>query len=1016
MTCDITGKMKSNPIDPQSELHLPPPHRPTMNKSSSAYDIDRPLRLDDHSHQIKIDHYSSLADDLRKKLTSAQVLVRDARALEVEDLPDEKASETKSEQVTSTNDTFENLNSANVNDPAKTTSFTQSTTLFNSAAPLAAWLVVRPKDAEDVVKTIRFCIEKKLSPSIRSGGFSTAGWSIQGDVVLDMRSMNRINTLPLSERENPKYRLDVASSSKTSIDDRSNGMTNHSFAKQDGRGRAADKSNNEDHDNPVNYDGDGSSKRRKPAALNAEQSKQPTRDINTMIDGDSGADADEENSNDSKGSNSGRSGSDHEEDNVLKDAEFVSSPRQSATPFFGRSDTPNSSSAIPGSSRSESVSRSSGTPQSNDTSSGHPSSNSALNYGENGAATTATSSASADVEMTDDGKLKHTLPDSDRRSPRMTNTQQDSFEFERWKRHHRPPGQMTNDGKRENTLHAPSTSNTDSQTQADRLVLPTTGGFIWTAGDSSSGAPSLGTTRPLNSDEPVYMGGATLPDLKAAQYADPYRKDGIASDFGGFDYGNSGATPALHGMSLDFQSDRNAAQVQNGANSVSPRSENALKPGIHTDKFILVEFEPGVGVRDLDLFTDQIGRDGISNSCSDRQSSADMTPSSSEEKGKSRMQPTNIKRSENGLSFSLSGGVPYHVPLSAYPVGSTAMTIGGFGYMSRAYGLSLDNIVELDIVLADGRLKTLNSSSIDSKDSEERDLWWAVRGAAPCFGIVTRIIAKAYPVPQVYAGNLIYPFNKSTAPSLLRHWRDCLKGTGESIPRELYSNLILTAGPPDASAEHVIVIQICYLGTGSTEEIGHNFVQAINSWTGERVLLKDISEKSMLTQQDGVAKVLKSGQGRRWMVRGDLLTTLTDEVISKSIDQFCSMANRAVWLFELIGGAIEDGIEKGDTCVGKAQRQAKFTAGALQQWIDKDEDEECVKGVESWVNNILAPVSVGGPFAAFLERGESRQRCEGAFGKENFEKLLEIKRAVDPNGVFCHTFGRGLVDFAKEKI
>lgn len=1003
--------MGSNQINPQPNLQLPPSLRPTaVARSSSAYDIDLPPRLDDHSHQTKMNHYSSLADELRKQVSGTQVLIRDARALTVEDLPVQKEAQTQSEQVASTNDTFQNHNAANVNDPSKSTSFANSTTLFNSAAPLAAWLVVRPKNAEDVVKTIKFCVENKLSPSIRSGGFSTAGWSIQGDVVLDMRSMNKINALPISERENPKYRLNVASSSKTTIDGQSNDIVNKSFAKQDGRGRAAEKSNSNAFNNATNYDGDGSSKRRKPETFNAEQINQTAREINNLVDGDSGADADEENSNDSKGSNSGRSGSDGEEGGILKEAQLVSSPRQTSASSFGRSDTPNSSSAIPGSSRSESVARSTGTPQSNDTSSGHPSSNSATTSGENGAATTATSSASADVEMTDDGK-NNAPPDFERRASR-SNLQPDSFEYERWKRHHRPPGQASTDRNRENTIHASSTSNADPQSQAERLVLPTTGGFIWTAGDSSSGGSSLGTTRPLNSGDPVYMGGATLPDLQAAQYTDPYRRDGIASDAGGFGYGHSGATPALHGMSLDF-SDRNGGNNQKGTNTVSPQSEQVLKPGIHTDKFVLVEFGPGVGVRDLDLYTDQVGRDGFSNSLFDKQS-AEMTPSSSDEKGKSRMQPTNVKRSENGLSFALDGGVPYHVPLSAYPVGSTAMTIGGFGYMSRAYGLSLDNIVELDIVLADGRLKTLNASSIDSQDPEERDLWWAVRGAAPCFGIVTRIIAKAYPVPQVYAGNLIYPFNKATAPSLLRHWRDCLKGTGGSIPRELYSNLILTAGPPDASAEHVIVIQICYLGTGSTEEIGHNFVQAIISWTGERVLLKDISEKSMLTQQDGVAKVLKSGQGRRWMVRGDLLTTLTDEVISKSIDQFCSMANRAVWLFELVGGAIEDAIEKDDTCVGKEQRQAKFTAGALQQWIDRDEDEECVKGVESWVNNILAPVSVGGPFAAFLERGESRQRCEGAFGKENFEKLLTIKRAVDPNGVFCHTFGRGLVEFAKE--
>lgn len=284
------------------------------------------------------------------------------------------------------------------------------------------------------------------------------------------------------------------------------------------------------------------------------------------------------------------------------------------------------------------------------------------------------------------------------------------------------------------------------------------------------------------------------------------------------------------------------------------------------------------------------------------------------------------------------------------------------------------------------------------------DLWWAVRGAAPCFGVVTRIVAKAYPVPSVYAGNLIYPMNPITAPSLVRHWRDCLKGNGGSLPRELYSNLIFTAGP--AQSSDVIVIQVSFLGTRAD---GEAFVQALSSWTGERVLLKDIEERSLLSQQDGVAQVLKNGQGRRWMVRGDLVSTLTDEVIDDTVKRFSGMGSLAVWLFELIGGAIEDNGE--DTCVSHQQRAAKFTVGALHQWTGREEDEACATSVDAWVKDVLSKVSVGGPFACFLERQEPRSRIEGSFGKDNFERLLQIKRDVDPEGMFKHTFGGGLTKF-----
>ncbi|KAG6853666.1 hypothetical protein C0991_002464 [Blastosporella zonata] len=93
-------------------------------------------------------------------------------------------------------------------------------------------------------------------------------------------------------------------------------------------------------------------------------------------------------------------------------------------------------------------------------------------------------------------------------------------------------------------------------------------------------------------------------------------------------------------------------------------------------------------------------------------------------------------------------GVPYHVPFSAHPVGSSIMILGGFGFLSRLRGLSIDNLVEVEMVMADGRILIIN-------EEEHPDLWWALRGAGPTLGVVTRYKAKAFPVPVVFAGNLI---------------------------------------------------------------------------------------------------------------------------------------------------------------------------------------------------------------------------------------------------------------------
>ena len=100
------------------------------------------------------------------------------------------------------------------------------------------------------------------------------------------------------------------------------------------------------------------------------------------------------------------------------------------------------------------------------------------------------------------------------------------------------------------------------------------------------------------------------------------------------------------------------------------------------------------------------------------------------------------------------------------------MILGGFGFLSRMRGLSIDNVVEVEMVLADGKIVVVNKDEDPGAyiytalchtavlatfllSYHATDLWWAVRGAGPAFGIATRYKARAYPVPMCFAGNLI---------------------------------------------------------------------------------------------------------------------------------------------------------------------------------------------------------------------------------------------------------------------
>ncbi|KAF7325301.1 FAD-binding PCMH-type domain-containing protein [Mycena venus] len=313
---------------------------------------------------------------------------------------------------------------------------------------------------------------------------------------------------------------------------------------------------------------------------------------------------------------------------------------------------------------------------------------------------------------------------------------------------------------------------------------------------------------------------------------------------------------------------------------------------------------------------------------------------------------------------SLSGPnttIPYHIPFSAHPVGSGVMLLGGFGFLSRLHGLSIDSLVEVEMVTADGQILTVN-------ENDHPDLWWALRGAGPALGVVTRYKAKAFPVPVVFAGNLLL-----------------------GAPRELYANVLLTAGPE--GKDSLIVVQMCYIGP---KEKGQEYLLALSSWDGERCLLNEVHEKSFLHQQDSVAQVLRGKPGRQWFIRSALITSLPDEIINETVMQFADTPVGCTWLFELAGGAI---VDFENNCVPKSQREASFTIAALHQWEMTIDDDRCIDSAEEWIAGSLKSVQSGGPFPSFLGRHEPAERTIGCYGN-NWDRLVEVKKKYDPKNVF----------------
>lgn len=378
-------------------------------------------------------------------------------------------------------------------------------------------------------------------------------------------------------------------------------------------------------------------------------------------------------------------------------------------------------------------------------------------------------------------------------------------------------------------------------------------------------------------------------------------------------------------------------------------------------------------------------------------------------------EPNEICRNDSGLEC--------FVPWACYPVGSAIFLTGGYGFVSRLYGLSMDLVTELEIVLPpnstasskraidmnesppmiDGELSEtgrilklkvdyLNDDSLSQEEKQEQEeLWWACRGAGTAFGIVTHITAKAFNIGQVLAGNVIFPFNPATTPSLLKHWRDCLK----VAPRELYTNFTLTAGPSERG--HVVVIQFSWCGKKVQE--GEAILQTMLSWDGERCLLKDVEIRPYKHQQENVSQILSSKDNTRWVVRSTLLKSLSDKSIHKTVDVFRKCQPGASWLFETAGGAIAE--PPYPSCFPDDHRKAPFQVAALHQWTDPKDDEIQKQSAENWVYNVLKDEQCG-PFPCFLASGEKGDRVKNVYGEENFKRLRTLKRKYDPHGLLKH--------------
>jgi FAD/FMN-containing dehydrogenase len=309
---------------------------------------------------------------------------------------------------------------------------------------------------------------------------------------------------------------------------------------------------------------------------------------------------------------------------------------------------------------------------------------------------------------------------------------------------------------------------------------------------------------------------------------------------------------------------------------------------------------------------------------------------------------------------------------------------GGYGWLSRRFGLSIDNVLGVDVVTADGQLR-------HASGEENPDLFWAVRGGGGDFGVVTAFEFRLHPVgPQVWQGLTMYPL--AQAKEALCLFREYMR----EAPEELTSIAVLWSVPeappiPEhAWGQPAVIFLSCYTGPLEQGE------QALRPFREFGQPIADLSSPMPFTQ---VQQALDADypDGRFYYWKSIYLKELGDEAIevlaARGADRPSPISSLDIWA---LGGATAR-IAPEDTPFG--MRTAPFLIGVEANWIDPSEAEANIAWARRVVED-LKPYSAGGSylnFPGFYEEGDAL--LKGAYG-DNIARLKAIKAKYDPSNVF----------------
>jgi FAD/FMN-containing dehydrogenase len=315
--------------------------------------------------------------------------------------------------------------------------------------------------------------------------------------------------------------------------------------------------------------------------------------------------------------------------------------------------------------------------------------------------------------------------------------------------------------------------------------------------------------------------------------------------------------------------------------------------------------------------------------------------------------------------------------------GVAGLTLGGgFGWLSRKYGMTVDNLESAEVVTAAGEV-------VRASATEHPDLFWALRGGGGNFGVVTRFEFRLHPVgPGVLSGLIVYPH--SQAKSVLQRYRDF----AAKAPDELTVWTVLRQAPPlpflpkDVHGKGIVAIALLYAGDPKQGEPLVEPLRDLGTPVGEHVGVQPYT-----AWQQAFDPLLTPGARNYW--KSHNLSKLDDGLLDVVIRYADTLPSQACEIFlAALGGAT---MRPTPESAAYAHRDARFVMNVHGRWDHAADDERGVR----WARDFFkasAPFATGGAYVNFLTADEG-DRIRAAYGS-NYDRLAEVKRKYDPSNLF----------------